>query len=227
MGVNGVILNDVGAVKRVKELAPDIEVHVCAGMNAINIEDIKFYKDMGADMVVAPCNLTPEEAEEFKKHVPIGIEIFLHSNTCFTYLGKCLMSSYFKYEWVFDEYGKNHFYGSPNRGGYCHRICKHKWYCGENEVIMKNEMFLAFDNLVDWVNAGVDCFKIQGREYNPLLIGEIVAFYREVLDKIKETGELKDKEYYLTKLRELSEKRDRERELRTRKVLQEVEAAAV
>ena len=227
IGVKGVILNDAGAVRKVKAIAPEMEVHISAGMNAINIEDIRFYKGMGADMVVAPCNLTPEEVREFKKHVDVGIEIFLHSNTCFTYLGKCLMSSYFNYEWVFDEFGKNHFHGSPNRGGYCHRICKSKWYSEEREVVMRNEMFLAFDKLADWVDAGVDCFKIQGREYNPQLIGEIVAFYREVLDRIKEKGKLENRDYYLAKLKELSEKRDRERELRTRKVLLEVEATAV
>jgi len=222
MGVKGVILNDVGAVSLVKDIAPDMEVHVSAGMNAVNIEDVWFYKELGADMVVSPCNLTVEEIREIKRYVPLGIEVFLHSNTCFTYLGKCLMSSYFRHEWQFDEFGKNHFLGSPNRGGYCHRICKARWVSGDTSVVMKNDMFLAFDNLESWIEAGVDCLKIQGREYNPQLVGEIVAFYRKLLDEVSEYGFLKNREKYRLKLFELSEKRDKERNRRTYSVLEEV-----
>ncbi len=222
IGVHGVILNDAGAVVVVKEIDPSMEVHISAGMNAINIEDMWFYRELGADMVVAPCNLKLDEIREIKKLIPIGIEVFLHSNTCFTYLGKCLMSSYFRYEWSLDEYGKNHFLGSPNRGGYCHRICKANWFSEKGKVILRNDMFLAFDSLEDWIDAGVDCLKIQGREYNPSLVGEIVRFYRQVLDEILTHGFIPDKDRFKRRLLELSEKRDRERNRRTFKVLEEL-----
>ena len=222
IGVAGVIVNDAGSIPMVKRIAPSIEVHVSAGMNAVNVEDMWFYKELGADMIVMPCNLTPEEVKEIKQFVPVGVEVFLHSNTCFTYLGKCLMSSYVKHSWVFDEYGKNHFHGSPNRGGYCHRICKANWKWNDKKVVLRNDMFLAFDNLEDWIEAGVDCLKIQGREYNPSLIGEIVAFYREVVDTICEKGFLANKEAYRKRLEDISARRDAERNKRTCTVLKEV-----
>lgn len=222
IGVHGFILNDVGAVAVAKKVAPQMEVHVSAGMNAINIEDMWFYRELGADMVVSPCNLTVEEIREIKRYVPVGIEVFLHSNTCFTYLGKCLMSSYFRHEWQFDEFGKNHFLGSPNRGGYCHRVCKAKWSSDGKPVVMRNDMFLAFDNLEDWIEAGVDCLKIQGREYNPSLVGEIVRFYRRVIDEILCKGFLENKDGYKAELVRISERRDRERDKRTFSVLEEV-----
>ncbi len=222
IGVAGIIINDVGAIPTIKEIAPEMEVHVSAGMNAVNIGDMWFYRELGADMVVMPCNLTPEEVREIKKHVPIGVEVFLHSNTCFTYLGKCLFSSYVKHSWVFDEYGKNHFHGSPNRGGYCHRICKANWKHNDVKVELRNDMFLAFDNLEEWIEAGVNCLKIQGREYKPSLIAEIVAFYREVIDTILEKGYLPNKEGYRHRLEELGRIRDSERSRRTCTVLAEV-----
>ncbi len=222
IGVAGVIINDVGAIPVIKEIAPSLEVHVSAGMNAVNIEDMKFYRELGADMIVMPCNLTPQEVREIKEQVPVGVEVFLHSNTCFTYLGKCLMSSYFKHQWVYDEFGKNHFHGSPNRGGYCHRICKASWSWEGKRVELRNDMFLAFDNLEEWIEAGVDCLKIQGREYNPALIGRIVAFYREVIDLIVLKGYLPDKDRYRRELEEIARERDAEREKRTCTVLKEV-----
>ncbi len=226
MGVHGVIINDVGAIPVIKEIAPEMEVHVSAGMNAVNTEDMWFYRELGADMVVLPCNLTPEEARQIKEQVPVGIEVFLHSNTCFTYLGKCLFSSYVKHQWVYDESGKNHFHGSPNRGGYCHRICKANWKWEGKKVILRNDMFLAFENLEEWIAAGVDCLKIQGREYNPGLISKIVSFYREVIDTIVEKGYLPNKDTYRKRLEEISKVRDAERNRRTCTVLKEVEEEA-
>ncbi len=222
-GVKGLILTDPGAMHMVKSRFPGMEVHVSAGANAINMEDLRFYREIGVDMVVAPCNLTVEEIAEIKRYVDVGVEVFLHSNTCFTYLGKCLMSSYFRYQWHFDEEGKNHFWGSPNRGGYCHRICKAQWgFHDGREVTMRNDMFLAFANLPDYLEAGVDCLKIQGREYTPDLIGEVVAFYRRLLDDLLLKGRAVDMAAYLAQLHQLARKRDAQRDRRTFTVLQEV-----
>ena len=35
--------------------------------------------------------------------------------------------TYTRQEWRFDEEGKNHFLGSPNRGGLCYRVCLTEW----------------------------------------------------------------------------------------------------
>ncbi len=222
-GVHGLILTDPGAMFLVKESFPQLEVHVSAGANAINLEDLRFYREIGVDMVVAPCNLTVEEITEIKRYVDVGIEVFLHSNTCFTYLGKCLMSSYFRYQWHRDQEGKNHFWGSPNRGGYCHRVCKAQWSMEKGDpVLLKNDMFLAFSNIPRYLEAGVDCLKIQGREYSIDLISDIVSFYRSLLDELTQQGKEVDMAAYLTQLEEISMKRDAQRNSRTHTVLQEV-----
>jgi len=222
-GVHGLILTDPGAMFLVKERFPHLEVHVSAGANAINLEDLRFYREIGVDMVVAPCNLTVEEIAEIKRYVDVGIEVFLHSNTCFTYLGKCIMSSYFRYQWHWDQEGKNHFWGSPNRGGYCHRICKAQWTMENGEPThLRNDMFLAFSNIPDYLEAGVDCLKIQGREYSIDLIREIVSFYRTLLDELTQRGKAVDMAAYLTQLQEISKKRDAQRNNRTHTVLQEL-----
>ena len=223
MGLEGVILTDAGAMALSKEICPDLEVHVSAGANAINSEDLMFYKDIGVDMVVAPCNITVGEIAEMKQQVDVGMEVFLHSNTCFTYLGKCLMSSYFRYSSKVDDAGKDHYWGSPNRGGYCHRVCKARWSLGEERAEMKNEMFLALDDLPAYVEAGVDCLKIQGREYNPQLIGEIVGLYSQIVDSIMNGDFHSRLPFFSDRIECLSLSRDRERNSRTSRVLEEAE----
>ncbi len=223
MGVEGVILTDPGVMVLSKELCPDLEVHVSAGANAINNEDLFFYREIGVDMIVAPCNITVEELAQMKRTVNVGLEVFLHSNTCFTYLGKCLMSSYFRYSSHIDEDGKDHYWGSPNRGGYCHRVCKARWNLEDAEAEMKNEMFLALDDLPAYVEAGVDCLKIQGREYNPRLIGEIVALYSQIVDSLQDGSFYHRLDFFRDRVEELSLRRDRERNRRTSRVLEEAE----
>ncbi|MGC8914593.1 MAG: peptidase U32 family protein [Thermosulfidibacteraceae bacterium] len=223
IGVSALILNEVGACVVAKEEVPDLEVHLSAGSNAINFEDATFYRSIGVDMIVMPCNLRPEEVKEIKERAKVKVEVFLHSNTCFTYLGKCIFSSYFRYDWVYDEWNKNLFLGSPNRGGYCHRICKAKWSYDGKAVTLRNDMFLVFEELAMWVKAGVDCFKIQGREYNPRIIGEIVAFYRDIIGDILRNDRDFDLSKYTERWLSLNRERELEREKRTIKVLREVE----
>ena len=223
VGVEGVILTDPGAMVLAKEICPEIEVHVSAGANAINTEDLKFYREIGVEMVVAPCNITVEEIAQMKRQVDVGVEVFLHSNTCFTYLGKCLMSSYFKYDSHIDEAGKDHFWGSPNRGGYCHRVCKARWLLGDQEAEMRNDMFLALEDLPAYLEAGVDCLKIQGREYAPELIGEIVGLYSRIIDDLLSGVFSKRVGFYREQVEELSLRRDRERNNRTSRVLEEAD----
>jgi len=223
MGVEGVILTDPGAMALCKEMCPSLEVHVSAGANAINREDLLFYREIGVDMVVAPCNITVDELAQMKREVDVGLEVFLHSNTCFTYLGKCLMSSYFKYSSHVDEVGKDHYWGSPNRGGYCHRVCKARWYLDKRQAEMRNEMFLVLDDLPSYVEAGIDCLKIQGREYDPELIGEIVALYSQIVDSIERGDFCQRLEAFRGRIEKLSLRRDRERNSRTSRVLEEAE----
>ncbi len=223
IGVEGLILTDAGAMALCKEVSPNLEVHVSAGANAINNEDLLFYKEIGVDMVVAPCNITVEELAQMKREVDVGLEVFLHSNTCFTYLGKCLMSSYFRYSSHLDEMGKDHYWGSPNRGGYCHRVCKARWHLGSELAEMRNEMFLALDDLPAYVEAGVDCLKIQGREYDPALIGEIVALYSLILESVAGGDFASMLPHFRERIEELSLRRDRERNSRTSRVLEEAE----
>ena len=99
------------------------------------------------------------------------------------------MSSYARQEWRIDDEGKNHFLGSPNRGGLCYRICLTEWdrvggdgTCEERGVVLPNVAYFLVDDIPALIDLGVDTIKIQGREYSVSLVGEMVRFYRELID---------------------------------------------
>ncbi len=211
-GINGVIMTDPGAMHLVRDRFPDLEIHASAGANIINEEDIKFYRAAGATCIVAPCNITMEEIKFIQDDLNLKLEVFLHSNNCFTYLGKCTMSSYIKQDWHIEN-GKNRFFGSPNRGGHCNRVCQSAWDSGNDSVKMTNNAFLLLNTIPVALKNGVSYLKVQGREYSNSLIFDIISFYREVIDRCKNgTNDLSG---YIFRLNELSRRRDKERDLRT------------
>ena len=188
-GIRDFILTDPGAMLAVKQRFPGTILHASVGCTIVNAEDARFYKEAGADQVVAECRIDPAEMRRIKEQVGVGLEVLVHATTCYTFLGRCTMSSYARQEWRLDDQGKNHFLGSPNRGGLCYRICLTEWdrRDGEGEIeapgiVLPNQAYFLVDDIPMLLSLGVDTIKIQGREYSVPLVGEMVRFYRELID---------------------------------------------
>jgi len=188
-GVRDFILTDPGLMMALKNRHPDTILHASVGCTIINVQDALFYKEAGASQVVAECRMGKETMRRIKEEVGVGLEVLVHATTCYTLLGRCTMSSYTKHEHRVDESGKDHFPGSPNRGGLCYRICLSDWdqvgASGEIEasgVELPNRAYFLADDIPDLIALGVDTIKIQGREYSVPLVGEMVRFYRELID---------------------------------------------
>ncbi|MBW1370529.1 protease, partial [Campylobacter jejuni] len=87
------IVASVGAMRLVKELAPEISLHVSTQANILNYLDAQVYKDMGAKRVVIARELGLKDAKALKENCDIELEAFVHGSMCFAYSGRCLISS--------------------------------------------------------------------------------------------------------------------------------------
>ena len=188
-GVRDFILTDVGAMAALSSRFPVAQIHASVGCTIVNAQDARFYKEAGASQIVAECRMDREEMRRIKEEAGVGLEVLVHATTCYTLLGRCTMSSYTRQEWRIDGEGKNHFLGSPNRGGLCYRICLTEWdriaEDGTAElrgVVLPNVAYFLVDDIPSLIDLGVDTIKIQGREYSIPLVGEMVRFYRELID---------------------------------------------
>jgi putative protease len=188
-GVDGVIMTDIGAMAQVHRRFPHLTIHASIGANILNNEDVGFYRSVGVSQVVADTKLTLKELASRKEQIAVGIEVLIHANHCYTYLGKCWMSPYHRLERATDPFGKDQFKGSPNRGGLDYRVCLESWelYSGktkwEDRVALKNDAFFLLEDIPHLIDLGVHCLKIQGREYPVPLVGEMVRFYRKLIDR--------------------------------------------
>jgi len=187
-GIDGAIMTDVGAIAHVHRRFPHLVLHASIGANILNNEDVKFYRSIGVSQVVADTKLTLRELSSRQTDIDVGVEILIHANKCYTYLGKCWMSPYIRLERTADDFGKDVFRGSPNRGGLDYRVCMEQWELFDDQALLepvitlKNDAFFYLNDIPPLIDLGVHCLKIQGREYPVPLVGSIVRFYRELID---------------------------------------------
>jgi putative protease len=191
-GAGGVMLCDPGCISLVRRSFPDLDVHVSVTAGVFNLEDIHLYRDLGANIVVIPYRWGIAELEAIRDQAQIKLEAFLFQTVKRGRIcpGRCYSSSYFHIQHTQDEEGKNHFVGSASRGGSCHRICRAEWDLAiggqrqDETPDLKATPELLLWEMPEYVALGVSRFKIPGRERSSALVGDIVAFYRKVLDHI-------------------------------------------
>ena len=87
------IVASVGAMRLVKELAPEISLHISTQANVLNYLDAKVYEEMGAKRVVIARELGLKDAKIIKENTNLELEAFVHGSMCFAYSGRCLISS--------------------------------------------------------------------------------------------------------------------------------------
>jgi putative protease len=164
-----------------------------------------------------------------REQIDVGIEILIHANKCYTYLGKCWMSPYHRLERTTDPFGKDLFKGSPNRGGLDYRVCMESWelYSGEQmwekSVALKNDAFFLLEDIPYLIDLKVECLKVQGREYAVPLVERMVRFYRDLIDTYLASpkGELFNLSPWQSRLAAIQAQRDTARSDGTRLLLAE------
>jgi putative protease len=191
-GVTGFMVTDIGSIVLIREALPRTIIHVSIGSGITNAEDVRFYRDLGADMIIVPYRWGGPEITELEQASDIGLEAFLFQTVQTGKIcpGKCIMSSYLKFrDWMEIE-GKRDFFGSANRGAKeCYRVCQALWdFCppdsDSDQVKLRRDAYLMLDQLPEFIRSGVACFKLSGRERPVGIIRDLVRFYRKVIDGI-------------------------------------------
>ncbi|MEH6624902.1 MAG: peptidase U32 family protein [Motiliproteus sp.] len=212
-GASGFIVTDVGAIRLIRELLPETQIHVSIGSGITNAMDGDFYQQAGADLLILPYRWGEEEIDRIRETSGIGLEVFLFETVQTGKIcpGKCIMSSYLKFrEWQ-DVEGKDYFHGSANRGAKeCYRVCQTNWGFGaEGEQLqqlkLRSDAHLMLDQLPAFIDRGVKYFKLSGRERPVEMIRDLVRFYRKAIDGIID-GSQTDMSPYRSELEELRER---------------------
>ncbi len=124
MKPDALIMSDPGMIMMVREAFPEQSIHLSVQANAINWATVKFWRQQGVDRVILSRELSLDEIEEIRMHVPeMELEVFVHGALCMAYSGRCLLSGYINKR-------------DPNQGT-CTNSCRWKYNAHEakeNEV---------------------------------------------------------------------------------------------
>ncbi|MEZ5759114.1 MAG: peptidase U32 family protein [Emcibacteraceae bacterium] len=92
---DGVIIADPGVFQYVKEMAPDLELHISTQANICSWLSVKFWEEQGAKLCVLAREVSFAELTEIREKCPdIKLEAFVHGAMCMTYSGRCMLSNF-------------------------------------------------------------------------------------------------------------------------------------
>ncbi|MDA3925866.1 MAG: U32 family peptidase [Kiritimatiellae bacterium] len=166
---DGVIVQDLGGARLIKENFPNMPLHASTQMAAHNLESVLELKELGFKRVVLARELSLPEIKHIAENCGIEIEVFVHGALCYSYSGLCLFSS--------QTTGR-----SGNRGQ-CAYCCRHSFNSNEEESHPFSMKDLALLPIIDdLTTTGVHSLKIEGRMKNPLYVACVTDAYRKKID---------------------------------------------
>ncbi|MBT3584462.1 MAG: U32 family peptidase [Halobacteriovoraceae bacterium] len=174
LGADAAIVSDLAAVKLITRTSR-IPVHLSTQASCNNSQAASFWKDQGVQRIVLGREVSLYEAQSIKEKSGLEIEMFVHGSMCMSYSGNCVISNYTQ--------GRD-----SNRGG-CAHSCRFEYQIEDPSTKQKkNSFFMSSKDLngigvlSQYIEAGIDSLKIEGRMKSYHYTGTISKVYREALD---------------------------------------------
>ncbi len=172
LGIDGVIIEDLGLAKILREKIPELKLHASTQMSIHSVSALPILKEMGFVRVVAAREMSKKDLQSLcktAKELDMEIEFFVHGALCMCLSGQCQLSAFL---------GSR----SGNRG-LCAGPCRLP-FMAENgtgyDLSLKDLSLL--DYLSELKEMGVVSFKIEGRMKRPEYVAAAVTAARQSLD---------------------------------------------
>lgn len=198
IGVDAVIVSDIGVVMRIREICPGLEIHISTQASAVSAQACRAWYQLGAKRVVLARELTLNDIKAIRKNIPdeLELETFVHGAMCIAYSGRCLLSNYFT--------------GRDANHGACAQSCR--WCYSPSEMKVKSielaeanrpdtpvavvaeeepngETFFMssrdmcmLEHIPELEEAGISSYKIEGRVKSAYYTAVVTNAYRMALD---------------------------------------------
>lgn len=185
LGVDGLIIADLGVMEMAKRYSPHAKLHVSTQMGVINSATACALYDMGADTVVLARETPMEDIRRIRENTPreLRLEAFVHGAMCVSFSGRCLLSNYLT--------------GRDANRGECAQPCRWKYslmeetrpgeyfHIGEDKegtYIMNSRDMCMIEHIPELIEAGISSFKIEGRMKSAYYAAIVTNAYRHAVD---------------------------------------------
>ena len=203
--VDAIIASDGGVIQKIREIAPNIEIHVSTQANVVSYHAAKFWYDNGAKRVILGRETSKDQIQEIMKNKPedLEVEMFIHGALCWAYSGRCFLSEYLSCR-------------SANLGD-CSQSCRwaYNMYLEEKNkpgnlmpvetdengtYILSSKDLCLIKEIPQIIEIGVDSLKIEGRLKTEYYLAVVVNTYRNAIDDYMANPEGYDYTKYLKEL---------------------------
>ncbi len=207
LGVDAVILADVGLMEYASKTYPELRLHLSVQGSATNYEAINFFHErFGIQRAVLPRVLALAQVEQVVNNTPVEIELFGFGGLCVMVEGRCALSSYVTGEspntcgvcspakavrWqqtpqglesrlngvLLDRYEDGENAGYPT-------LCKGRFEVnGETYYAIEEPASLnAMECLPEMLRIGIKAIKIEGRQRSPAYVAQVTQAWRQAID---------------------------------------------
>ena len=185
LGVDAVILADVGVFALAGKYAPHVERHISTQASIVNYQTARSWYDLGAKRVILARELSLDEVREIRQKTPpqLEVEVFGHGAMCVSYSGRCLLSNYMT--------------GRDSNRGACAQPCRYQYALMEEKrpgeyfpvfeengetYIMNSRDMCMIDHIAELMEAGVNSLKLEGRAKSAYYAAIVTGAYRHAID---------------------------------------------
>lgn len=185
--VDAIIASDGGVIELIKNIAPNIDIHVSTQANIVSLHSTNFWYKNGAKRVILGRELNKDQIKEIMQNKPkdVEVEIFIHGAICWAYSGRCFLSDYLSAR-------------SANLGD-CSQSCRwaYNMYLEEKNnpgnmmpvetdengtYILSSKDLCLIKKIPEIVDMGVESLKIEGRLKTEYYLASVVNVYRNAID---------------------------------------------
>jgi len=190
IGLDALIVGDIGVLALVRERMPDMEIHISTQASSVSSRDCLAWHKLGAKRIVLARELTLDEIKVIRMNIPddIEIECFVHGSMCISYSGRCLLSGH-----IIDR--------DANRG-MCAQPCRWNYSIRGYEIVEEKRPDLALpieevngetfimasrdtctiEHIPELIEAGINSFKIEGRMKSAYYTAVVTNTYKMAVD---------------------------------------------
>ena len=174
MGVDAVIVQDLGVARMLRQTVPDLPIHGSTQMTIHSLDGVKACADLGMSRVVLGRELSRDQIAYICQHSPIEIEVFGHGALCMCWSGQCFFSSVIG--------------GRSGNRGLCAQPCRLKYGWGNqaNEYPLSLKDLSMAGHLKELSDMGVACLKLEGRMKRPEYVAIVTGIYSRAIREGRE-----------------------------------------
>lgn len=185
VAVDAMIVTDLGVMSTIRELLPDMPIHISTQSSIVSPAAAGAYAALGAERLVLARELTLDEVKAIREALDpcVELEAFVHGSMCVSYSGRCMLS--------------NHFTGRDANRGACTQPCRWNYSIVEEKrpdsplpvlenengtFIMSSKDMCMIRHMPELIRAGVASFKIEGRMKSAYYAAVVSNAYRMAID---------------------------------------------